>query len=135
MTVEFSPELTKFIDDGKPYATLATVARDGSPHLTVIWLEREDTDLVFSTTVSRVQYKNMVRDPRVTVMLYPPDRPFAYAEVRGTVTITPDPDKVLPNRLSHKYTGLPYAEFNPASVNDAARVIVRVTPHKIVGNL
>jgi hypothetical protein len=54
---------------------------------------------------------------------------------RGTATLTTDPDKVLPNELSRKYSGLPYVEFNPASVNDGPRVIVRVTPHKVAGRL
>ncbi len=32
-----------------------------------------------------------------------------------------------------KYTGKKYAEFNPASVQDAERVIVRIRPRKVVG--
>lgn len=39
----------------------------------------------------------------------------------------------MPDRLSLKYTGKPYAEFNPASATDADRVIVRITPTKVLG--
>ncbi|WP_228787228.1 pyridoxamine 5'-phosphate oxidase family protein [Nocardia terpenica] len=56
-----------------------------------------------------------------------------YAQIRGTATITPDPDRELPDRLSLKYTGQHYADFNPASVRDADRVIVRITPTKVTG--
>ncbi|MGW0053513.1 PPOX class F420-dependent oxidoreductase [Nocardia nova] len=90
---------------------------------------------MYSTTVSRQQYKNVVRDPRVTIMINPPDNPYVYAEIRGTATVVPDPEKALPDRLSVKYTGLPYIEFNPASVDDAERVVVRVTPERINGRL
>jgi len=135
MTVELSDGLKKHIDNIPVYATLATVGRDGHPHLTVIWIERDGEELVYSTTVNRQQYRDIVRDPRVTVMILPPDSPFTYAEVRGTVTITPDLSKELPDRLSLKYTGKPYLEFNPSSVNDADRVIVRITPEKVRGLL
>ncbi|MFF0487710.1 PPOX class F420-dependent oxidoreductase [Nocardia sp. NPDC003482] len=133
MTVEFSADLKNYLDDGKPFATVATLARDGQAHLTVVWIERDGDELLFSTTVSRQQYKNLARDPRVTVLISPPDNPYLYAEIRGTATITPDPDREWPNKLSLKYTGKPYAEFNPASVNDADRVLVRVTPTKVLG--
>lgn len=135
MTAEFSENLIKLLDESPVFATLATIGRDGQPHLTVIWLERDGGELVYSTTVDRQQYKNIVRDPRVTLMIVPPADPYVYAEVRGTVTVTPDADRELPDRLSHKYTGKPYAEFNPASVNDGERVIVRVTPTAVRGRL
>ncbi|MFI5779927.1 PPOX class F420-dependent oxidoreductase [Nocardia sp. NPDC051570] len=135
VTVEFSEDLKKYIDDGRPFATVATLARDGQPHLTIIWLEREGEELIFSTTVSRQQYKNLVRDPRITVMINPPDNPYAYAEIRGTATITADPERELPDRLSLKYTGKRYVEVRPDSVHDADRVIVRVTPAKVLGGL
>ncbi|WP_025351658.1 PPOX class F420-dependent oxidoreductase [Nocardia nova] len=135
MSIELTPELKKILDTSNVYATLATVGRDGQPHLTVIWIDRDGDELIYSTTVSRQQYKNVVRDSRVTVMVNPPDRPYLYAEIRGTATVTPDPERALPDRLSLKYTGQPYAQFNPASAEDSERVIVRVTPQRITGRL
>lgn len=135
MTAVLSEELKKYLDESKVFATAATIGPNGQPHLTVIWLERDGDDLLFSTTVDRQQGKNLARDPRITVMINPPDNPYVYAEIRGTATLTPDPDKTLPDKLSEHYTGLPYVEFNPASVNDGPRVIVRVTPRKVAGRL
>ncbi|MFI9404236.1 PPOX class F420-dependent oxidoreductase [Nocardia sp. NPDC052316] len=134
-TAELSEDLKKHLDESKVFATVATVGPNGQPHLTVIWLKRDGDDLLFSTTTDRQQGKNLARDPRVTVMINPPENPYAYAEVRGTATLTPDPDKTLPDELSLKYTGQKYLDFNPASVNDGPRVIVRVTPRKVVGRL
>ncbi|MFI6363711.1 PPOX class F420-dependent oxidoreductase [Nocardia sp. NPDC050630] len=135
MTAVLSEELKKYLDESKVFATAATIGPNGQPHLTVIWLERDGDELLFSTTVDRQQGKNLARDPRITVMINPPDNPYVYAEIRGTATITPDPDRALPDKLSHRYNGVPYAEFNPASVNDGPRVIVRVTPRKVAGRL
>ncbi|MBO0856131.1 MAG: PPOX class F420-dependent oxidoreductase [Nocardia sp.] len=125
----------KTIDEAQLYATVATVGRDGHPHLTVSWLDRDGDQLIYSTTSDRVQGKNLARDPRITIVITAPDNPFLYAEIRGTAALTPDPDGVLVDRMSHKYTGKPYAEFNPASVNDGPRVEVRITPTKIAGSL
>ncbi|CAM4038709.1 PPOX class F420-dependent oxidoreductase [Nocardia ninae] len=134
-TAELSEDLKKHLDESKVFATVATVGPNGQPHLTVIWLKRDGDDLLFSTTTDRQQGKNLARDPRVTVMINPPENPYTYAEVRGTARLTPDPDKTLPDELSLKYTGQKYLDFNPASVNDGPRVIVRVTPRKVAGRL
>ncbi|WP_280212440.1 PPOX class F420-dependent oxidoreductase [Nocardia cyriacigeorgica] len=134
-TAVLSDDLKKYLDEERVYATVATVGKDGHPHLTVVWLERDGEDLIFSTTVGRVQGRNVMRDPRVTVMINPPDRPFVYAEIKGSATVTPDPERALPDKLALKYTGKTYREFNPASVHDAERIIVRVTPDKVVGRL
>ncbi|ATL69145.1 PPOX class F420-dependent oxidoreductase [Nocardia terpenica] len=133
MTIQLPTDLQKYLDEAKVFATMATVGRDGQPHLTVNWIERDGDELLYSTTVTRQQYKNLVRDPRVSVLINPPETPYVYAQIRGTATITPDPDRELPDRLSLKYTGQHYADFNPASAQDADRVIVRITPTKVTG--
>ncbi len=134
-TAVLSDELKTYLDDERVYATVATVGANGHPHLTVVWIKRDGDELLFSTTVDRQQAKNLARDPRITVMVNPPDRPFLYAEIRGTASTTPDPERTLPDEMSLKYTGKPYREFNPASVHDGERVIVRVSPRKVAGRL
>ncbi|MRH93275.1 TIGR03618 family F420-dependent PPOX class oxidoreductase [Nocardia sp. SYP-A9097] len=127
--------LRQHIDKSNVFATVATLGRDGQPHLTVVWLIRDGDDVVFSTTVTRQMYHNLVRDPRVTALINPPENPYVYAEIRGTVTIEPDPERALPNRISQKFTGKPYLEFNPASAGDSARVVVRITPTKVISRI
>ncbi len=134
-TAVLSDELKAYLDDERVYATVATLGANGHPHLTVVWIKRDGDELVFSTTVDRQQAKNLARDPRVTVMVNPPDRPYLYAEIRGTASTSPDPERALPDEMSLKYTGKPYREFNPASVHDGERVIVRVSPRKVAGRL
>jgi PPOX class probable F420-dependent enzyme len=125
----------KYIDESRLYVTVATIGPDGHPHLTVTWIDRDGDELLYSTTTDRVQGKNLARDPRITVMINPPDNPYVYAAIRGTATLTPDPDMLVGNRMSRKYTGKDYTDFNPASVDDGPRVAVRITPTKITGRL
>nr|WP_206313558.1 PPOX class F420-dependent oxidoreductase [Streptomyces coryli] len=127
--------MKKHLDDTNAFATVATLQPDGRAHLTVVWITREGDDLLFSTTATRQQGRNAARDERVTVLIQPPDSPYAYAEVRGTATVTPDTDHTFVNQVARKFTGKDYADFNPASVSDGERVIVRVTPDKVTGRL
>lgn len=96
---------------------------------------RDGDDLLFSTTVDRRKYLNLDRDPRVTVVVLNPDEPYEYAEIRGTAEMTTDGGPELIDQLSRKYTGKDYADFNPASAQDAQRVVVRIRPRKVVGRL
>ncbi|MFB7667644.1 PPOX class F420-dependent oxidoreductase [Kitasatospora sp. NPDC056138] len=135
MSAELSDDLKKLIDDSPVFATVATVQPDGSPQLSVTWLTRDGEDLLVSTTVGRRKERNLRRDPRITVMINPANAPYTYAEVRGTATLTTEGGQQLIDALSRKYTGKDYADFNPASKDDADRVVVRVTPRKIVGSI
>ncbi|MFJ6479147.1 MULTISPECIES: PPOX class F420-dependent oxidoreductase [unclassified Streptomyces] len=135
MSAELSDDLKKLIDDSPVFATVATIQPDGSPQLSVTWLTRDGDDLLVSTTVGRRKEKNLRADPRVTVMINPADAPYTYAEVRGTAELTTEGGQELINELSRKYTGQDYADFNPASKDDAERVVVRVSPRKVVGSI
>ncbi|GAA1961236.1 PPOX class F420-dependent oxidoreductase [Kitasatospora viridis] len=130
-----SDDLKNFIDDSHAFAVVATVQPDGSPQLSVTWIKHDGDDLLFSTTVGRQKEKNLRRDPRVTVMINPANSPYTYAEVRGTAQLTTEGGPELIDELSRKYTGKSYAEFNPSSADDAQRVVVRITPRKVVGSL
>ncbi|QLI99744.1 PPOX class F420-dependent oxidoreductase [Streptomyces sp. NEAU-sy36] len=125
----------KSLLDGKVFIVVGTVQPDGSPQMSPVWVKRDGDDLLFSTTVDRRKKKNLDRDPRVTVTVMDPEQPYEYAEIRGTAETTADGAQDLIDELSLKYTGKKYAEFNPDSVHDADRVVVRITPRKVVGRL
>ncbi len=88
MAVSLS-EPVRRLADGRNYAALATVNPDGSPQTSVVWVGRDGDDLLFSTVEGRVKHRNMVRDPRVSVSIIDSADPENYAELRGTVTMTP----------------------------------------------
>ena len=132
MPAELSDSL-KALLDSPVFITVATLQPDGSPQVSPVWVTRDGDDVLFSTTVDRQKYKNLMRDPRVTFVVQPADSPYTYAEVRGTAEMSTEGARELINQLSVKYTGKQYADFNPASVNDADRVIVRIKPRKVVG--
>ncbi|WP_432138870.1 MULTISPECIES: PPOX class F420-dependent oxidoreductase [unclassified Streptomyces] len=134
MSAVLSDRLKSVLDD-KVFIVVGTVQPDGSPQLSPVWVMRDGDEILFSTTVDRRKYLNLRRDPRVSVTVLNPAEPYEYAEIRGTVEMTTDGGQDLIDRLSEKYTGKRYADFNPASGQDAERVVVRVRPRKVVGRL
>jgi PPOX class probable F420-dependent enzyme len=115
--------------DGRNFAVLATVNPDGSPQTSAMWVGRDGNDLLFSTVEGRRKYRNMLRDPRVSVTVHDAADPYNYVELRGRATMTPDPDKRLDKQLSWKYDGKDPDYDRPGT----RRVVVRVTVDKATG--
>ncbi|MFJ4972423.1 PPOX class F420-dependent oxidoreductase [Streptomyces sp. NPDC088755] len=134
MTAALSTELKDLLDS-PVFVNIATIQPDGSPQVSPVWVKRDGDDLLVSTTVGRRKEANLRRDPRVTVVVQPADNPYTYAEIRGRAELTTEGGQELIDELSLKYSGKPYAEFNPNSAQDAPRVVVRITPRKVVGRL
>ncbi|WP_438486517.1 PPOX class F420-dependent oxidoreductase [Streptomyces sp. S186] len=134
MTATLSDKLKELLDS-PVFVTVGTIQPDGSPQLSPVWVKRDGDDLLFSTTVGRRKEQNIRRDPRVSVVLQPFDAPYSYAEIRGEATLSTEGGQELIDELSLKYTGKRYAEFNPASADDDQRVVVRITPRKVVGRV
>jgi len=127
MAVQLSDK-AKALFDAPSFVTVATIQPDGSPQLSVVWVKRDGDDILFSTLEGRRKHLNLVKDPRVTLLVNPPEAPYSYLEVRGEATFSTATGRELIDELSQKYTGADYAVEDPAAV----RVIVRVTPRKVI---
>ncbi|MDX6328300.1 MAG: hypothetical protein QOI83_683 [Streptomycetaceae bacterium] len=120
---------SKELLDGKSFATIATLQPDGSPQLSVVWAKRDGDDILVSTVEGRRKHLNLVKDDRVTVLIIPPEAPYTYVEFRGTASLTTEGGRELTDELSVKYTGKEYGNDGP----DDVRVVVRITPTKVIG--
>ncbi len=124
------PDLAKVWLDAPEFATMATIQPDGHPQLSVVWVERDGEDLLVSTIEGRQKHRNLVQDPRATVLVFPADAPQRYVEVRGTVTMTRDGGPELIDRLARAYDGVD--RFTGDDGTDRVRVVVRITPTHVV---
>ena len=120
-------EATLQLVDGRNYAVLATVNPDGSPQSSVVWIGRDGGDLLFSTVEGRVKYRNMVRDPRVSVTVIDSADPENYVELRGRVSMTPDIGRRVDAQLSWKYDGKDPDADRPGAVRVVVRMVVEKT--------
>lgn len=85
------------------YGVISTLNPDDTIHSAVIWISLEGDELAVNSAVGRVWPTNLDRDPRVTVVVYPPDNPYEYVEIRGTATGTRDDADDHVNRLAKLY--------------------------------
>ena len=72
-------EIWTFIDSRKSLQ-VATLNRDGSPHLTTLWFGILDGDIVFETFTKSQKIVNLKRDPRIAVLVEDGEN---YNELRG----------------------------------------------------
>jgi PPOX class probable F420-dependent enzyme len=121
------PDLARDLIDGQNFAAVATIQPDGSPQCSIVWVKRDGDDVLFSTIKGRRKTVNMAANPRVSVLITDASTGYRYAEIRGAVDMTDDPDAVLIDELSRKYTDSPWQK-RPGE----QRVIVRVRPSHVV---
>jgi PPOX class probable F420-dependent enzyme len=92
---------------GKNFANIATINRDGSPQLTPVWVDTDDTNIIVNTAIDRLKEKNIARDPRVAISVFDMKDPYSWVSVDGRVVrkITGKEADESIDSLSYKYTG------------------------------
>ena len=83
-------------------AIVSTHNADGSILSTIAWVNAQGDELAVNSAVGRKWPTNLQRDPNVTILVYPPDNPMEYVEVRGTATVDDGADEHI-DALSKKY--------------------------------
>lgn len=110
------------------FASLTSVMPNGSLQSHVMWIDCDDEHIIFNTEVHRQKFRNIERDPRVTVLIWEKDNPYRFAEIRGRVVSTERGPAALAHidSLAVKYTGGPFTRGAIRS----ERVIVRIRPDR-----
>jgi len=105
-------------------ATLATVASDGGPQVTPLWIDVDGDDLLVNTARGRTKARNLERDHRVAVSVVDPDDPYNVVVVRGTVLeVTTDGADDHIDALAKKYLGVDeYPMRQPGEVRLKIRI-------------
>ncbi|BBY54502.1 PPOX class F420-dependent oxidoreductase [Mycobacterium koreense] len=110
-------EIADFVTTSRT-GTLATIGRDGQPHLTAMWYAVLDGEIWLETKAKSQKAVNLRRDPRVSFLI---EGGQTYDTLRGvsfegTAEIVEDPETLLRVGISvwERYTG-PYSdEMRPA---------------------
>ena len=117
---------TLALAQGKNFATLTTMLPSGYPMTHVMWVDADDEHVLINTEIHRAKYKNVQRDPRVSVTIIDATNPYRYAEVRGDVVdeIGGQEARDDIDRLSQKYNG---TDYDPSAIT-SERVILKIKP-------
>jgi PPOX class probable F420-dependent enzyme len=89
--VSIPPSHRDLLDSPIPVA-LATTGSTGHPQVTAIWAMLDGETVVTSLAGLRQKLKNLRVRPQATVFVIDPANPYRTLEVRGDVTIEPDPE-------------------------------------------
>jgi PPOX class probable F420-dependent enzyme len=110
---------------GQNFAALTSLLPNGHPQTQVMWVDADDQRLLINTEVHRQKFRNVERDPRVTVMIWDKEDPYRFVEVRGEVVekVTGPEARKHIDELSQKYRGTPYQTRIRSE-----RVILRIAP-------
>ena len=115
--------------DGKNFAHVATLMRDGAPQVSAVWIDREGDIIVFNTAEGRVKYNNLKRDGRVAISIADAANPYNEVWIRGKVVeITSEGADAHIDRLAKKYLG---KESYPWKAPGEKRMIVRIEAERI----
>jgi PPOX class probable F420-dependent enzyme len=119
--------------EGKNFAFVSTLMRDGSPQITPTWIDIEkdtDNNILINTAEGRIKHKNVSRDPRIAISVINQSNPYEMVTIRGRVTeqITQDTAEQHIDKLAKKYLGV---DKYPGRSLGEKRVILKVKPEKI----
>lgn len=125
------PELKAFAT-AQNFAALTTLGPDGQPSTHMMWVSADDEHLLINTEVHRQKFKNLSRDPRVTITVVDAATPYRYIEARGHVVGTIGGEEARANidELAQRYTG---GNYDAAAIQ-SERVIVQVAVDRIHRN-
>jgi PPOX class probable F420-dependent enzyme len=130
-------EISSYIESQKDLQ-VATIGKDGMPHLATMWFGVIDGRICFETYKKSQKIVNLRRDPRISVLLSSGD---TYDELKGVVfyghaELHDDPDEVYPHALTVMKRNQP--DIDPSLLEQAAqhmakkRSSVVVIPERVV---
>jgi PPOX class probable F420-dependent enzyme len=129
------PDAAKKVIESPALAHLATIDRDGKPHVTLAWIGLEGEEIVMATLPDQRKLENMRRDPRVTLSIETEtinDYGLTeYLVVYGHARITEGGAAELLQRLAYTYIG-PGVRF-PAMDNPPPGYVTRISIDRLGG--
>jgi PPOX class probable F420-dependent enzyme len=112
-------------------AVMATIHRNGHPHLTPNWYRYDGQVLTFVTRNDRLKYRNLQRDHRISVCI--DDAPAASNDVviSGTATCHDQDIWDEARRIIERYRAPDQVDGYLARWKTEPRVLITVTPERI----
>jgi PPOX class probable F420-dependent enzyme len=135
MTME---EIRRFLSHGTFTGKLATVRKNGSPHVAPVWFvldEDNNYDIILTTWNESIKGKNVIRDPRVSISVDDQKPPYSFVIINGIVQISEAPSDLLKwaTKIAERYMGKDNAESYGKRNSVKGELLIRVKPTKIIG--
>ena len=86
MASRFAPQIEQFIHDN-PQGVLTSFRRNGMPQLSIVTVYPRDGGVGISITETRMKFKNLLRDPRCSVLISHADWWSGFLVFEGTAEL------------------------------------------------
>jgi len=122
------PDSHKAILETAVFAFVSTIrVKDQLVSTNPVGFDWDGETFRFSTLKSRIKYRNLQADSRITICVLDPVNPTRYVEIRGHAELADDPDGSLNQKIYRKNMGSDFDLDEP----DAERVIVTVMAEQV----
>jgi len=130
-------EIASFLDQAHSLQ-VATIGKDGAPHLTTVWFVVKDGEILFETYGKSQKVVNLRRDPRIAVLA---EDGITYDQLRGVsingtarlVEDNPERTDLMRVLLGHHFSGLDAGQLDAMAAKMAEkRIVIAVTPEKVM---
>jgi PPOX class probable F420-dependent enzyme len=130
-TTELNKEDLHHLFQFRNLAFVATLSKDGSPHITPVWAEMIDDMILINTFVTSAKNKHISNDKRIAISIVEQNNPFNMVSIQGRVIeqTTEGADEHL-KRLAKKYLGIGKYYYRKPKHK---RTIIKIQPEKIMG--
>jgi PPOX class probable F420-dependent enzyme len=130
----FTIEERTFLLYGTRTGKLATVRKDGRPHVVPVWFTLDGDTIVFTTGEHSVKAANIRRDPRVSFCVDDETPPYAYILIEGIATLSEDLEALREwaTAVGGRYMGLDQAEAFGKRNGVPGELLVRITPTRVI---
>lgn len=115
---------------GKHFAHVGAIRPDGTPHVTVTWIDADDGRVLVNSAVGRVKDRYLRRDPRVSVTVHDQRDPYRWLRIDGFVEefVTGEAAERHIDTLNRRYHDGQEWTYVPGQ----ERVIYRIRPQRIL---
>ena len=129
MPAPMTPGVKKLFTDTN-YGHLATLMEDGSPQVTVVWVDLDGDRILVNTAEGRTKPRNVRRDARVAISISDPSG-YPSATVRGRVVdLAHEGAEAHIDKMAKKYLG---QDKYPWAQPGDQRVIIAIEPEHVSG--
>ena len=127
-TTQISEPVAKLLE-GRNFAFVATLMKDGWPQITPTWVDLEDGKILVNTAEGRLKQKNISRDGRVAISVIDQNNPYHMVTVRGRVVEQrkEGADEHI-DKLAKKYLSL---DKYPLRSPNEKRIIIKIKPERV----
>ena len=113
---------------------LTTMGADGQPQSSLVWVDHDGGCALVNTTLERQKGKNMLLDPRVSLLVVDPEDTARFIQIRGDAELCIEGALEHLDELTRRYTRHPcyYGCIYPFEQQACeTRVIWRIHPRRI----